>query len=211
MADYCFEYPTPAYKNRKAGEALPYSKPSMTDLMIFFGEEARITVEAKYTEYEKEVGYSPQLRDWYENKYPGGAPHRKPIIQCWIDYIHMNDKCAISTADELLKTDFPYQFLHRVASACYDCKHPILVYQLFYEKTSITKMHDFEIKLQESAGKLKLYPEKLPFYIVENEVTSYPKKWKGDASGIFNAMKHESQYDFGSLAVIDGYSLNKLN
>ena len=208
LADYCFEYPTPAYKDGKSGKSIPYSKSSMTDLMIIWGDDTRITVEAKYTEYVKEAEYSPLLKDWYEKDYPGGAPHRKPIIQCWIDYIHKSGRCKISKADELLEMDFPYQFLHRTASACFDCAHPILLYQLFYDNKDIAKMKEFEKVLQECASKLKLDPEKLPFYIVENEVINYPKNWKGDASGIFNEMKQKSQYQISdSIVVLDGYTL----
>ncbi len=213
LADYCFEYPTPAYKNKKTGSTLQYSKPSMTDLMIIFGEDARITIEAKFTEYKNEEGYSPLLKDWYKKNHPDEEPrHRKSIIQCWIDYIHLNKRCEISTADELLCIDdFPYQFLHRVASACYDCKYPILVYQLFYEKSSIIKMQGFEQILQESARKLILYPEKLPFYIIENEVICCPEYRKGNSSGIFEEMKQKPQYGFGSQTVVDGYSLKQVN
>lgn len=210
LADYCFEYPTPAYNSN--GRTLPYSKPSMTDLMVIFGEDIRITIEAKYTEYVKEAGYSPLLRDWYEKDYPGGAPHRKPIIQCWIDYIHGKNKYK---ADDLLKDcpQLPYQFLHRAASACYGCKHPVLVYQLFYDVdvVSIDKMKEFEKLLQKCAQQLKLDLQKLPFYIVENKVTCCPKDRKGDASDIFNEMKQKPQYDFGdSIDVLNGYTLMKI-
>ena len=211
LADYCFEYPTPAY-NSKNGRALPYSKPSMTDLMVIFGDDTRITIEAKYTEYVKEAEYSPLLKDWYEKDYPDGAPHRKPIIQCWIDYIHGKNRYK---ADELLKDcpRLPYQFLHRAASACYGCKHPILVYQLFYDKdvASIDKMKEFEKLLQKCTQQLKLEPKRLPFYIIENEVISCPQDRKGDVSDIFNEMKQEAQYQFGnSMVVINGYTQEKI-
>lgn len=207
LADYCFEYPTPAL-NSKNGRALLYSKPSMTDLMVVF-EDTRITIEAKYTEY-KAAEYSPLLREWYEKGYPGGAPHRKPIIQCWIDYIHGKNKYM---ADELLKDcpQLPYQFLHRAASACYGCKHPFLVYQLFYDKKDADKMKEFEKLLQKCAQQLKLDRKKLPFYIVENEVISCPQYRKGAASEIFNKMKQEFQYQFGnSMVVRNGYTLEKI-
>lgn len=205
--DYCFEYPTPAFKDRKSGKTIIHSKSSMTDLMIILGDTGRITIEAKYTEYVKESVYTPLLGDWNN-----GSEHRKDIIQCWIDYIHDNGFGDIASADELIGScpDLPYQFLHRTASACFMCESPVLVYQLFYdnEKDSIQKMHDFENLLQGCAAKLKLRRDRLPFYIVETEVLSYPKSWKGDTSGIFTEMKHLAQYRFGTDTVLDGYTLS---
>ena len=95
LADYCFEYPTPAYKDRKSGITIQYSKSSMTDLMIVFGADTRITVEAKYTEYVKEEVYSPLLKDWYGK----GSYHKMDIIKCWIDYIHLNGRGEMSKAE----------------------------------------------------------------------------------------------------------------
>lgn len=208
IADYCFEYPTPAYKNRESGKTLAYSKSSMTDLMILFKEGVRITIEAKYTEYVKEEEYTPILSDWY-NK----ADHRKAIIQCWIDYIKRYGCGAISSAEELLNSspELPYQFLHRTASACFICKQPILVYQLFYDNdlSSVNKMKTFERLLAQCANKLKLNSDALPFFIVETEVLSYPKRCKGNASGLFTEMKQQEQYKFGErLTILDGYTLS---
>ena len=131
--DYCFEYPTPAYENRESGKTLQYSKPSMTDLMFFLDKKARITLEAKYTEYVNDELYAPILYDWNDTS----KPHRKKIIECWIDYIKNSGCSTIKSADDLLNDErikeLPYQFLHRTASACFRCEKPILVYQLFYD------------------------------------------------------------------------------
>lgn len=173
LADYCFEYPTPAL-NSKNGRALLYSKPSMTDLMIIF-KETRITIEAKYTEFVKDPDYSPSLKDWYEKSSSNGATHRKPIIQCWIDYIHGKNRYM---TDGLLKDcpQLPYQFLHRVASACFGCKHPILIYQLFYDKKDVDKMKEFEKLLQKCAQQLKLDPQRLPFFYCRKRGDNLPSK-----------------------------------
>ena len=207
-ADYCFEYPTPAYKNRESGKTLAYSKSSMTDLMILFKGDVRITIEAKYTEYVKEDEYTPILNDWY-NK----AKHRKAIIQCWIDYINNSGCGAITSAEELLinRPEFPYQFLHRTASACFMCRRPILVYQLFYDndQSSVAKMKTFERLLANCAKELKLNSDALPFFIVETEVISCPKRCKGNASGLFTEMKQQALYKFGErLTILDGYTLS---
>lgn len=204
-ADYCFEYPTPAYQNRETGKTLAYSKSSMTDLMILFKEGVRITIEAKYTEYVKEEEYTPILNDWY-NK----TDHKKAIIQCWIDYINQSGCGDIVSAEELLDNspELPYQFLHRTASACFMCKHPILVYQLFYDNDSIDKMKTFEGLLAQCAKKLKLNSDALPFFIVETNVVSCPT-CEGNASVLFSDMKQHEQYIFGdTLTVLDGYTLS---
>ena len=208
-ADYCFEYPTPAFQNRESGKTLVYSKSSMTDLMILFKENVRITIEAKYTEYVKEEKYTPILNEWYDK-----ADHRKAIIQCWIDYINKSGCGTITSAEELLNNspELPYQFLHRTASACFMCKRPILVYQLFYDQdqSSVGKMKTFERLLAECAKKLKINSNTLPFFIVETEVVDYPKHCKGNASGLFTEMKQKPQYQFGNtLSVLDGYTLSQ--
>lgn len=205
-ADYCFEYPTPAYKNREIGKTLVYSKSSMTDLMILFKEDVRIAIEAKYTEYIKEKEYTPILNNWYDN-----VDHRKAIIQCWIDYINQSGCSDIVSAEELLNNspELPYQFLHRTASACFMCKRPILVYQLFYENGKIDEMKTFEELLAQCAKKLKLNSNALPFFIVEtNVVVSYPAD-EENPSVIFTKMKQRKQYIFGdTITVLDGYTLS---
>ena len=206
--DYCFEYPTPAFKNRLSGVCLQHSKPSMTDLMILIGKECRITIEAKYTEYVKEEGYTPYLGSWYD-----GAEHRKAIIQCWIDYINNSNCGKLPSAEKLLNEhpDFPYQFLHRTASACFLCEKPILVYQLFFDKdeNSIQKKNNFEKLLSNYAKILKLNSNKLSFFIVETEVTNYPKKYKGNANNIFIDIIQNEQYKFGNeITILNGYTLD---
>lgn len=213
-ANYCFEYPTPAYENRKTGKKLTYSKSSMTDLMILFGEKTRITIEAKYTEYDKDTKYTPLLEEWYKKDYINGAPHRKEIIKCWLDYINMQCKCVESDVETFINEnqDLPYQLLHRTASACFNCKHPILVYQLFYDKEKKEKLEVFEQLLNKWVKKLGLKKETLPFYIIECEVIGCPAKGKNGAKQIFLEMKEKQQYEFNddALKVLDGYSLGSI-
>lgn len=66
QANYCFEYATPAYEDRKTGKTIDHSKSSMTDLMILFENEYRITIEAKYTEFVKGTKYTPFLKAWLD-------------------------------------------------------------------------------------------------------------------------------------------------
>ena len=207
-ADYCFEYPTPAYKDRKSGVTLPYSKSSMTDLMILFKEGVRVTIEAKYTEYAKDDIYKPVLDEWLDNKL-----HRKEIAQCWLDYISSNFYSTVKSLDELLNVcpKLPYQFLHRTASACFNCNSPILVYQIFYDRKDQDRMKTFERQLQECARILKLDHDKLPFYIAECEVVSCPEPRMGNASIVFTKMKKREQYVFGdSIKALNGYTLAEI-
>ena len=91
------------------------------------------------------------------------------------------------------------------------CKRPILVYQLFYDndQSSIDKMKTFELLLAQCTEKLKLNSNALLFFIVETEVVSYPKRCKGNASGLFTKMKQQEQYKFGNtISVLDGYTLS---
>lgn len=212
QADYCFEYATPAFKNRKAGKTIQYSKSSMTDLMIFLGKECRITIEAKYTEFVKEAKYTPLLNEWLVD----GKSHRKEIAQCWIDYIKDSGCCDIKKLEELLENspELPYQFLHRTASACFQCQFPILVYQLFYDEADKGKMIDFEKLLNKCAKDLKLKQDRLPFYIVENKIKKIKKiqqHRKGDTSGIFIEMKLAPKYIFeNTITILNGYTLEEV-
>lgn len=212
-ADYCFEYPTPAYDDKNPGKTIEYSKPSMTDLMILLNDEkgTRITIEAKYTEYVEDKKYSPLLKDWYEKD----KPHKEKILECWINYIKNRGCDHISSAEDLLKEcpELPYQFLHRTASACFSCSNPILVYQLFYDEKYRKEMKNFENLLKKCATEwLNL---KFPFFIVETEVS--PKSLAltehqllKDPSDLFIYMKNKEQYEFGNIKVRDGYTLNEL-
>ena len=55
-------------------------------------------------------------------------------------------------------------------------------------------MKKFENLLKQCAENLKLNSDALPFFIVETEVVSYPKRCKGNASGLFTEMKQREQY-----------------
>lgn len=226
-ADYYFEYPTPAYEDEKHENTIEFSKPSMTDLMIILNKTTRITIEAKYTEYVEDSKYSPLLKSWYEKDIPNEKTlqdktkileNRKNILNCWIKYIN-NRGHSIPLADVLLDKypELPYQFLHRTASACFDCKRPILVYQLFYDKDNFDEMKTFENHLKEWAEMLipKENKQKLPFFIVETEVNECPnpdiwnKKSKENHSDLLfcKMIDNEKLYTFGDIKVHDVYKL----
>ena len=197
-ANYCFEYPTPAYQVGNSGKTLPYSKSSMTDLMILL-PDTQIAIEAKYTEYVSDKSYKPLLKKWCNNQ-----DHKKRIIDCWLRYIssYVYEK---QTSDELLNGEsLPYQFLHRTASVCFarnDAK-PILVYQLFYDKGNVDQLNGFEKLLRSSARTLKLNLDKLPFYLIKQEVANIKMKNSKENSSAFDKMKTEPVYVFNAMPTI---------
>ncbi|MBO4465221.1 MAG: hypothetical protein J5748_00890 [Bacteroidales bacterium] len=197
-ANYCFEYPTPAYQEGNSGKTLPYSKSSMTDLMILL-PETQITIEAKYTEYVRDKAYKPLLKEWCNNQ-----DHKKKIIDCWLRYIS-SYVYEIQTSDELLNVEsLPYQFLHRTASACFarNGAKPILVYQLFYDEENVDQLNKFEELLRSSAQTLKLNLDKLPFYIIKQEVAKIKMKNGKENSFAFDRMKIEPVYVFDAMPTI---------
>lgn len=211
--DYCFEYPTLAYENGINGKTLRYSKASMSDLVIFVEGNCRITIEAKYTEFIEDSLYKPLLKEWL--KGDSDKNHRRNIAQCWLNYICKNECCNVEDIEKLKDCDFfPYQFLHRTASACFNCDHPILIYQLFFDKDNIAQMKKFESLLCECAKTLGLSKDKLPFYILEVEVDvkRTPKiNDKKESSSLFDKMKENKQYCFSDdLKILNGYTLKEI-
>lgn len=194
-ANYCFEYPTPAYKNFESGKTLQYSKASMTDLMIFL-PGIQIAIEAKYTEYVRDEIYKPILKDWCNNE-----KHKKDIIGCWLHYISSYVREPI-TVDKLMEIErFPYQFLHRTASACFsrNGERPMLIYQLFYDEKNISQLVKFEEILSNAAKTLKLNLETLPFFIIKQKVSKIKENNRANNSFAFEIMKTNPVYVFESM------------
>ncbi len=159
--DRFFEYPTDCIKN---GEKLYGSRPSMTDLMII-NDEYQIAIEGKYTEYSK-AKYET-ISEWI-NK---GKSHKIKIKERWFEYIK---ECGATTIDlNQLDDTIPYQFLHRTASACFNCKSnnkkPILIYQVFYDESNRIKKDKFIANLKEWA-KLLGFTELIQFFIIEVKI-----------------------------------------
>ncbi|MBO4508311.1 MAG: hypothetical protein J5747_06690 [Spirochaetaceae bacterium] len=182
-----FEYPTPC---RDENGDLPHSKPSMTDLMII-NDKFQVAIEAKYTEYS-DSSYQT-IKDWEK-----GESHKTKIKEQWFKYIL---DCKATNQDKIDNT-IPYQFLHRTASACYNCyeKIPVLVYQIFYDKDNKERKDQF-IKELESYAKQLGFTEKILFYIVEIEIKNIEeveKKYNGVRSDLFLIMRElkEPIYSF---------------
>ena len=77
-------------------------------------------------------------------------------------------------------------------------------------ENSVNKMRNFETLLHNCTDILQLNQEALPFFIIETEVTVYPKNYKGNYSDLFTNMKQEQQYTFGVIKILNGYTLNQI-
>lgn len=204
-ASKSFEYPTSAYKNGVSGTTIQYSGPSMTDLMIQ-SDKFKITIEAKYTEYKKDgQPYSPLIGEW--KKSHKSNPNLEQIINCWKRYIGIESLT--------IPNDFPYQFLHRAASACFNAKdkRKILLYQLFYDKHCEDSLERFEKNLSTWSKQIELSGHGLEFIIAEikiDEQNSAALKTPTKNNELFCEMINCSQYNFLNIVCKDGYLLTKL-
>ena len=209
-ADKIFEYATPAYKKGCSGPTIQYSGPSMTDLMII-GSKHKITIEAKYTEYKKDAQpYHPSIGKWIDE-------HAKNtnlllILNCWRRYIGIPEYSGLE--DAKADRDFPYQFLHRAASACFNSqnKEKVLLYQLFYDSLTKDKLKEFESNLRDWAKQLKLQEKEVNFIIAEIPVDleNSPAAKSEKKAELFLEMKTREQYKFFDVKCIDGYTLAEI-
>ncbi len=147
----CFEYPT----KLKQGKG----KSSMTDLMIL-GNDFKIAVEGKFTEYVKN---KPDLiKKW---KLDGDKENRIKVLNYWSSLI----KPFSNGYDNEALNQISYQFYHRTASACDDNKgQAIVVYQVFYDNDTLGFLKHYKSELTKYVSILNPN-NKLSFYIWEIE------------------------------------------
>jgi hypothetical protein len=105
-------------------------KASCTDLMIL-GQSAAVAIESKFTEPPYET-----VAEWLGSPAP---PNRELVLGGWLQLI--KDAASVKLSPTSV-ADYPYQLVHRTASAC----HPKalrrwVVYQLFSE-TRFSYYHD---------------------------------------------------------------------
>jgi hypothetical protein len=112
----CFEYPTPS-KGR--------GKSSMTDLMILCGD-TKIAIEAKFTEYLEINLKDESISKWKTEK---NINNREIVLNHWTELI----RPFSHDLNDLSIQKITYQFYHRTASACFESKSAVVVYQIFYE------------------------------------------------------------------------------
>lgn len=177
-----FEYPTPC--EDESGKKLLHSFPSMTDLMII-NDQYQVAIEGKYTEYS-ESKYET-IKEWNKNN----EEHKVAIKTQWFKYL---TDCGASNKTEL-DDNIPYQFLHRTASACYNCsengRKPVLIYQLFYDDDNQEKKNDFINDLKEWANKLG-FTDQIIFLVIEVKIINInevAEKYAGVRSDLFLIMK----------------------
>jgi len=127
----CFEYPTPSYKNNRA---------SMTDIMVE-DKQYKIAIEAKYREVEQKA---QTVSDWFSPK----TENRQKVLEHWIKCIN---PFLITPLEIESIFNIPYQFLHRVASACYSNDGvAVVLYQLFYDDKIKGKMEKYKETISDS-------------------------------------------------------------
>ena len=127
QAEFSFEYPVPAQGGR--------GKASMTDLMITTNRFV-MAIEAKWTECRE--NYKPTIEKWLQEGK--NLENRRLVLNGWLDCINKFLPCSKRLdVDKIInRAKIPYQFLHRVASACYVASMkkdvmPVVAYQLFYD------------------------------------------------------------------------------
>lgn len=145
-----FEFPTPV--RRGIGKA------SMTDLLIRT-KSYQIAVEAKYTEYVKS-NYE-KIGKWNKNN----EKNKWDVVDGWLEY--MGQKRGAIDIEKIKSV--PYQLLHRVASAYAGKgnKRAVVVYQLFYDSTTESKIENFVDELK--SGLEILSPRDLHFLVVKTK------------------------------------------
>lgn len=176
-----FEYPTPCYDKEKK-KNLPSSQSSYTDLMII-NDSIQAAIECKYTEYSESVYQT--IKDWN----PNNEPYKNNIKAQWFKYIQ---ECK-ATSKTVVNDNIPYQFLHRTASACFNCqnKKPVLIYQVFYDEYNEKAKDIFIEDLAKWAKTLGLN-QNISFYVFEVRIKNIDKvkeKYNGIKSDLFLIMK----------------------
>ncbi len=207
--NFSFEYPTQA-EGAKGGTGA-----SKSDGLIECGD-ARIAIEAKFTEYWKEPEKS--IKDWAKT-----VSDPKTRISQWCKMIGRFADDA-SKIDE--QSEIQYQFLHRTASACgraeSQVKKAVVWYQLFYvdekspeisamlEKWKARKYPDASLpcdcwksKMEELVENMKKWVkaiapnENLRFFVQKIEVTKFPS-FRVSIENLYERMKNgEIFYEFG--------------
>lgn len=112
---FCFEFPVPVQQGS--------GKSSFTDLMIL-GASAAVAIEGKFTEPPYET-----VQAWLGNP---ASENRQEVLAGWLQLIAKAVGVNLSNATV---GGYPYQLIHRTASACSpSASHRWVVYQLFSDE-----------------------------------------------------------------------------
>jgi len=106
ISKYIFEHETKVKKGK--------GFPSCTDLLIEF-ENHCLAIESKRTEPSYET-----VEKWLKN-----IPNRYLVLEGWLEILNSNLELNIQVNDIL---NLPYQLIHRVASAFFTGKKPLVLY-----------------------------------------------------------------------------------
>ena len=203
-----FEYPVkPQFNNQYIKKA----RPSMTDLMIRYDglngvSEKQIAVEGKFTEDLYET-----IQEWKKKK--NSNSNKEDVLKAWYSFIENYCDFDAASKDSINK-NVVYQFLHRTASACYNTKNPVLLYQLFYDafdNESIEHQLDVAKKLMSFAKDDLRFNDKIQFYIAFTPILNLrevARKYSGQKDSLFIIMKKNTIYSFGESHVINAMTDN---
>lgn len=126
--EFHFEFPVPVQHG--------VGKASFTDLMVLSPRFA-VAIEAKYTEPTYET-----VTDWLGNPHQS---NRIAVLEGWIDLIERGTGVKLTSLE---LANYPYQLVHRTASACFpSADQRWVIYQLFsktnysYYQKHLSAMH----------------------------------------------------------------------
>ena len=171
----CFEYPTKPKKGK--------GKSSMTDLMIL-GQDFKIAIEAKFTEYAKYE--QKMIRNWINQN---NKENRLKVLDYWTSLIKPFSKGY----DDNSLQNISYQFYHRTASACNVQGKAYVVYQIFYDNATHEFLEKYKQKLQDYVRIINPN-DNLKFYVWEIEVLQ--KVNDNIENDPFEMMKSKNIYEF---------------
>jgi len=169
----CYEYPTRSYKSNKC---------SMSDIMII-GDNFKIAIEGKYTEVKHKY---ETIEEWNNS-----TENRKSVIKHWVKIISP----FLSEPISLEKLNpFPYQLLHRIASACNDNPElSFVIYQIFYDNETFNDMKKFIEELENSL-KILHFSKRININVLMIKIDTRREVKKED---VLQQLKTENIYIFG--------------
>ena len=135
------------------------------------------------------------------------------MLKAWYSFIENYCDFDAASKDSINK-NVVYQFLHRTASACYNTKNPVLLYQLFYDafdNESIEHQLDVAKKLMSFAKDDLRFNDKIQFYIAFTPILNLrevARKYSGQKDSLFIIMKKNTIYSFGESHVVNAMTDN---
>ncbi len=155
---------------------------------MLIGEKSKLAIEAKYTEVNKEYEI---IKKWFDD-----SDNRTQVLKHWIAFMQLHLEETISVSDI---SEIPYQFLHRSASACYENHaNAYVIYQIFYDDSTVDGMNSFIQLLQKSVqvlkpnNKLKFYVQKIKTKLLNDKI---------ELKSSLDYIKKNELYEFSNIEV----------